>query len=141
MKKIESIRNQIIKSCIKMEDLRLNQGKTGNISHRFKDGMIITPSAKDYRKIKSNELVFITQNGEFIGKSKPSIEWKFHLEIYKKITSVNSIIHNHPIFGTGFSILQKNRSLSLSYRFIWWNRRKMYRFSFARFNGISSCYC
>ena len=107
MKKIESIRNQIIKSCIKMEDLRLNQGKTGNISHRFKDGMIITPSAKDYRKIKSNELVFITQNGEFIGKSKPSIEWKFHLEIYKKITSVNSIIHNHPIFGTGFSILQK----------------------------------
>ena len=77
-----------------MEDLNLNQGKTGNISHRFKDGMLITPSAKDYKKIKSKEMVYITKNGKFIGKNKPSIEWRFHLQIYKKIPHVNSIIHN-----------------------------------------------
>ena len=107
MTKEESIKKEIIKSCLKMEDLKLNQGKTGNISNRYKDGMIITPSAKDYKKIKSHELVYINNNGKFIGKQKPSIEWRFHLEIYKKIPGVNSVIHNHPIYGTGFSILQK----------------------------------
>ncbi len=107
MNKEESIRKAILKSCIKMEDLNLNQGKTGNISHRFKDGMLITPSAKDYKKIKSKEIVYITKNGKFIGKNKPSIEWRFHLQIYKKIPHVNSIIHNHPIYGTGFALLQK----------------------------------
>ena len=103
----ESIRKEIIKSCLKMEDLKLNQGKTGNISNRFKDGMIITPSAKDYKKIKLNDLVYISKDRKFFGNYKPSIEWKFHLEIYNNIPDVNSIIHNHPIYGTGFSILQK----------------------------------
>ena len=105
-----------------MEDLNLNQGKTGNISHRFKDGMLITPSAKDYKKIKSKEMVYITKNGKFIGKNKPSIEWRFHLQIYKKIPHVNSIIHNHPIYGTGFLYYKKNCSISLSYWIIWWSR-------------------
>ena len=107
MNREESIRKEIIKSCLKMEDLKLNQGKTGNISNRFKNGMIITPSAKDYKKIKLNELVYINKDGKFFGNCKPSIEWKFHLEIYNNIPDVNSIIHNHPIYGTGFSILQK----------------------------------
>ena len=107
MNKEESIRREIIKSCLKMEDLKLNQGKTGNISNRYKDGMLITPSAKDYRKIKLRDLVYISKDGKFIGKNKPSIEWRFHLEIYNKIPKINSVIHNHPIYGTGFSILQK----------------------------------
>tara|TARA_A100001011_G_scaffold355766_1_gene399258 strand:- start:27367 stop:28008 length:642 start_codon:yes stop_codon:yes gene_type:complete len=107
MKKEESIRNEIIKSCLKIEYLKLNQGKTGNISHRFNDGLLITPSARDYKKIKSRDLVYITKKGKFNRIQKPSIEWKFHLEIYKKIPEVNSVIHNHPIYGTGFSMLQK----------------------------------
>ena len=68
-------------------------------------------------------MVYITKNGKFIGKNKPSIEWRFHLQIYKKIPHVNSIIHNHPIYGTGFFfITKKNCSLSLSYWIIWWSR-------------------
>ena len=49
------IRKQIIEACLLMEKKALNQGKAGNISVRWKDGMLITPSGISYQGMKAKK--------------------------------------------------------------------------------------
>ena len=108
MKKELFIRNKIIETCLILEKKNLNQCRSGNVSHRWKNGMLITPTGMSYNKINKNDIVFVDKFKKFIGKRKPSIEWQFHHDIYDKKTEVNTIIHNHPPYAAGFSILGKN---------------------------------
>ena len=102
------IRKQIIETCLLLERKKLNQCKSGNVSFRWNDGLLITPSGMSYNKIKIDDIVYINNKKKFLGKRKPSIEWQFHFDIFKSKKDVNAIIHNHPVYATGFSILQKN---------------------------------
>ena len=54
---------------------KLNQCKSGNISHRWKDGFLITPSGMYYDKIKPDDIVYI-KNGW--------IDWHDWLNIKRK---------------------------------------------------------
>ena len=42
---------QIIDTCLKMNASGLNQGTSGNVSARWQDGMLITPSGVPYEKL------------------------------------------------------------------------------------------
>ena len=101
------LRKKIIEACLAIEKKKLNQGKTGNISNRWKNGILITPSGIDYDKLKYTDIVFINHKEKVEGGGEPSTEWRFHLNIIKARKEINSIVHNHPIYGTGFSMLRK----------------------------------
>ena len=105
--KEENLRKKIIDTCLKIEIKKLNQGKTGNVSHRWRNGILITPSGIDYDKLNYKDIVFVDINGKAVGERLPSSEWRFHLNIIKNRKEVDSIIHNHPVYGTGFSMLRK----------------------------------
>lgn len=109
MKKTEiSIRKSIIKACLVMEKKGLNQGKAGNISVRWNDGMLITPSGISYEGMKPKDIVYLNSKGESKGIWKPSSEWRFHFDILNSRKEFNSVIHNHPAYGSGMSILRKD---------------------------------
>ncbi|MBT8328846.1 MAG: class II aldolase/adducin family protein, partial [Desulfofustis sp.] len=40
----QNVRKGIIAACIKMNEIGINQGTSGNVSCRWKKGMLITPS-------------------------------------------------------------------------------------------------
>ena len=101
MNKELSIRNKIIKTCLTLEQKKLNQCKSGNVSYRWNNGFLITPSGMSYNKINSDDIVYINDNKIFKGKRKPSIEWQFHYDIFKNKKNVNVIIHNHSPYATG----------------------------------------
>ena len=77
------IRKQIIEACLLMEKKGLNQGKAGNISVRWKDGMLITPSGISYEGMKAKDIVFVDSKTKSHGIWKPSSEWRFHFDILK----------------------------------------------------------
>ena len=79
----EKIRNKIIDTAKKLGLKKLNHGKAGNISVRWKDGLLITPSGISYDKIKPKDIVFIDKNKSHHGIKKPSIETPFHFDIIK----------------------------------------------------------
>ena len=105
--KIEKLKKKIIDSCISLQNKKLLITRSGNVSHRWKDGMIITPSGIDYNKIKSNQIVFIDNSGKSYGNLKPSTEWQFHLDIYLHRKEINSVVHTHAPYTTGLSIIGK----------------------------------
>ncbi|BCS81795.1 class II aldolase/adducin family protein [Anaerocellum diazotrophicum] len=80
----------------------------GNISIKDDNGDIwITPSGIDKGSLKSNDIVQVKENGEIIGKHKPSVELPFHEMIYRARPDIKAIIHAHPPAIMAFSLARK----------------------------------
>ena len=88
--------NEIIKTCLKMESSGINQGTSGNLSARYKNGFLITPSSLPYNEMSPEDIVEMNWNGEYLGK-QPSSEWRFHRDILKSRNDINVVLHCHSI--------------------------------------------
>lgn len=84
-------------------------GYSGNISARYKDGLLITTSGSSNGYLKKEQIVYT----DFLGKSleknkKPSSEKFLHIEIYKKRPDINYIIHVHAPYLSSFASAGKD---------------------------------
>ena len=102
-----SIRKEIIYTALELERKKINQGKAGNISVRWNQGLLITPSGIAYHKLKPQDIVYVDKNKKYHGKKKPSIETPFHFDILKNKKEIDVVIHTHSPYGAGLSILGK----------------------------------
>ena len=88
---------------------KLSALRSGNISVRFKDGFLITPSGKKYSLLKGKDIVFVSLKGNFDKKKGiPSSEWQFHQDIYKNKLEAKAIVHAHSTYATAVSSHQKS---------------------------------
>ena len=95
----------IIRTCLKMQKDGINQGTSGNVSMRFENGMLITPSSMLYDTMKAEDIVFVDENGNAEPNKRPSSEWRFHLSILKDNPDFNVVIHSHSIYSSIVSIM------------------------------------
>ena len=78
--------------------------KSGNVSARFGEGLLITPSGLPYAKTKPEDLIHLSLDGTVLdGTRKPSSEWPFHVEIYKARPDAQAIVHTHSPRATALS--------------------------------------
>ncbi len=76
---------QVIKYAKMLNVKNLSALRSGNISVRYKNGFLITPSGIKYSQLKSEDVVFVSLDGKFDNlKQNPSSEWRFHKDIYVK---------------------------------------------------------
>ena len=102
------IKSEIIKYSKMLNSRKLSALRSGNISVRYKDGFLITPSGKKYSSLKKNDIVFVSINGRFDEKKGiPSSEWKFHQDIYKTKKEAKAIVHAHSTNATAISTHEK----------------------------------
>ncbi|MBT8061658.1 MAG: class II aldolase [Xanthomonadales bacterium] len=87
---------QLIDAALALNDSGINRGTAGNLSVRFEQGMLITPSGMDYADISAADLVAIGFDGRTRGRRKPSSEWRIHLDLYRAREDVAAIVHAHP---------------------------------------------
>ncbi len=62
-----ALRTHIIDTCRRMNAEGLNQGTAGNISVRFGDDLLITPSGMAYDALRPDDVVRIDRNGRAYG--------------------------------------------------------------------------
>ena len=98
-------RQLIVDHCLKMNALGINQGTSGNISLKFKDGLLITPSSIPYEALRPQDIVFMRMDGGYDGEIPPSSEWRFHRDILVTRPEVNAVVHAHPSYCTALSIV------------------------------------
>ena len=103
--KEQSKRRQIIDACREMNRLGINQGTSGNISLRHRDGMLITPTSVAYDAMQVDQIVFMKLDGAPADGQRPSSEWRFHRDILKARPEVNAVVHAHPPFATILAIM------------------------------------
>jgi L-fuculose-phosphate aldolase len=70
---MKNLRSEIIKYSKMLNSKKLSALRSGNISTRFKDGFLITPSGKKYSSLKNKDIVFVSLNGSFDKKKRNSI--------------------------------------------------------------------
>lgn len=111
MKKREiGLRRGIIQAARQMNAIGLNQGTSGNISARFEDRMLITPSGVPYDVLEPEDIAALPIDGAYgayEGPLKPSSEWRFHLDITKARAEVGAIVHAHSTFATTLACCRK----------------------------------
>lgn len=80
---------------------------SGNHSIRLKNRrwMLITPSGIPRYEMKDKDLVKVNLHTQkIVGTRKPSIEWDMHALIYKRISTINAIIHTHSPYTLAIAI-------------------------------------
>jgi L-fuculose-phosphate aldolase len=109
-KQEHELRTGIIAACKHMNAIGLNQGTSGNISARFGDRMLITPSGVPYQDMAAEDLAAMPIEGDYgswEGPLAPSTEWRFHLDITRARPEVGAIVHAHSTFATALAIARK----------------------------------
>ena len=98
---------QIINVSNEIYNKGLVSGKSGNVSARFGNVVAITPTLKSLSDLKQKDIVLVDLKGNVLTEGKPSSEVNMHLEIYKKRSDVNAIVHTHSPYATGFAFSDK----------------------------------
>src|SRR5688572_28898518 len=104
------LRKGIIAACRSMNALGVNQGTSGNISARYQDVMLITPSGVPYEDLKPTDIATMPIKGDYgswSGPLNPSSEWRFHLDIMRSRPDVGSVVHTHSTYATTLAICGK----------------------------------
>ena len=95
-------RRAVIKTALAMSRSGLSPGRSGNVSCRWKTGMLITPTGMAYDEIGARDIVVVDAKGEVPDKKskKPSSEWRFHLAAYRARPDMNAVVHTHSLNAT-----------------------------------------
>jgi L-fuculose-phosphate aldolase len=97
--------DQVIAAAREMHWRGLVTGTVGNVSARFGDGMLITPTRREYAAIRHGDVVQLGLDGELRdgGCGSPSTEWPLHAWIYRARPDVAAIVHTHSPYATARS--------------------------------------
>jgi len=92
----QALRQEIVEVAQAIDRAGFCPSKSGNVSARFEEGLLITPSGLPYAKTRPQDLLHLTIDGTVLsGAGKPSSEWPFHTEIYKARPEARAIVHTH----------------------------------------------
>lgn len=85
----------------------LSNATAGNISVRFGEGMLITPSGVDPFDMREEQIAAVTFDGASFGPLKPSSEWALHASLYLRRPDAQAVVHAHPVYCVALSALRK----------------------------------
>jgi len=101
------LRKEIIATCRGMNASGINQGTSGNVSARWKDGLLITPSGLPYDQMEVEDIVFMHIDGTYEHELVPSSEWRFHRDIMAARPDAGAVLHAHSTFATALAVHQR----------------------------------
>ena len=101
-------RRAVVEACLTLERVGVNQGTAGNISVRWSDGLLITPSGVPYDRMQPDDIVPLPMNGAVAPGLCPSSEWRFHRDILATRPDLGAVVHSHPVFATAFAMCNES---------------------------------
>ena len=103
-----ALRREVIETALEMERLGINQGTSGNISARWRDGLLITPSGVPYAELQTQDIVWlpldVLDDAAVFEQTRPSTEWRFHRDILRSRPEINAVVHTHSNAATALAI-------------------------------------
>jgi L-fuculose-phosphate aldolase len=102
------LRNSVSNASLATVLERLNRGSSGNVSARFGNGFLITPSGFPSAEVTPEQVVAMTMDGRAEGTLPPSSEWRIHRDIYRARPDVGSVVHVHSPFAVSLACLRRD---------------------------------
>lgn len=103
----KEIRQEMVRYCKLLYDRKLAVSSDGNLSTRVAGGQIlITSEACCFGTIEESDISKIDFLGNILqGNALPSMEFRIHVEAYKRRKNVQAVIHTHSPYATAFSAI------------------------------------
>jgi len=99
-----SARESVVAAARAMDAQGLNRGTSGNVSLRFRDRLLITPSGLPTARMGPDDVVPLEFDGTHPPDQRPSSEWRFHRDILASRPELAAVVHAHPIHSTAFAM-------------------------------------
>jgi L-fuculose-phosphate aldolase len=95
------LRTRMVEVMRAMDARGLNRGTSGNVSARFGDGMLVSPSGVPPERLTPESMVFVGADDSIPeGQLKPSSEWRMHMQILRRRPDVGGVVHCHSRHAT-----------------------------------------
>lgn len=112
----KTIKRLIVVTLKRLYERKLISALSGNISVRIPGtGYVwITPSGLHKADVGVEDLVKIDLDGNIVeGSRRPSMEWRFHVAIYRARPNVNAVIHSHNPYVMALDIMNIELDIGL----------------------------
>ena len=94
-------REAIVRAMRTLDAKGLNRGTSGNISIRWEDGLLVTPSGVTPDTLTAENIVRLAADGTAARRAlKPSSEWRMHAGILARRPDVRAVVHCHARHAT-----------------------------------------
>ncbi|HUZ11681.1 MAG TPA: class II aldolase/adducin family protein [Caulobacteraceae bacterium] len=98
------LRAQIVAAARALAPAGLGVNRSGNVSARFEDGLLITPTGVAYEALTPASLVFLRPDGSGReGEFAPSSEWRMHGALYGERPQCGAVVHCHSPAATALA--------------------------------------
>lgn len=103
------LRTAVLDAARGMNRHGINRGTSGNVSARTDRGLLITPSAVPYDRMRPEDLVAMGLDGSGAVPAgvRPSTEWRLHAAVYAARPDVGAVLHAHPMYATALACLRR----------------------------------
>lgn len=99
------LRQRLVRICRMLHQKNFIAAMDGNVSVKFGDGLLTTPSGVNKGFLEEEHLLLVDWNGRVVeGEGQPTSELAMHLAVYRLRPEVEAVIHAHPPMATAFSI-------------------------------------
>ncbi|THD58859.1 class II aldolase/adducin family protein [Phenylobacterium sp.] len=94
-------REAIVRAMRALDAKGLNRGTSGNVSMRWEDGLLVTPSGVTPEALTADSIVRLSMDGTADpGALKPSSEWRMHAGLLARRPDVRAVVHCHARHAT-----------------------------------------
>lgn len=100
------LREGIVETVRALTAHNLNRGTAGNVSARWNEGFLVTPTGLGCDEMQPGDIVPMAMDGNWEGARKPSSEWRFHRDIYAARPEAGAVVHAHAPFATALACLR-----------------------------------
>lgn len=105
----DTLRQAIVDTMRAMDARGLNRGTSGNVSVRWGEGMLVTPSGIVPDALAPEQIVHVRTDGTVVdGDYRPSSEWRMHMGIYTRRGDAQAVVHCHARHATTLACAGRN---------------------------------
>jgi L-fuculose-phosphate aldolase len=107
----KALRESIIAYGASLVAVGLGASARGDISARFENSLLITPSGPSYAALRPAMIArmpLVGEYGSWKGPLKPSAEWRIHLDIARARPDIGAIVRFQPPYATALAMARKD---------------------------------
>jgi L-fuculose-phosphate aldolase len=111
----QALRQELVAVARRLSASGLNHGTAGNLSARWGDGLLITPSSLPSERMDPQDLLAIGFDGQPLAgcevvadpvadrRRSPSSEWRLHADLLRSRPDAAAVVHCHSIHATALA--------------------------------------
>ncbi|MDH2416096.1 3-oxo-tetronate 4-phosphate decarboxylase [Nocardioides sp. CER19] len=100
-----TVRDDIVRLGASLFERTLTFGRTGNLSVRVSDRIIVTPTGVSLGALDADKLSVIDLEGQHLDGAKPSKEAFLHAAVYRARPGAGAVVHLHSTHAVAVSCL------------------------------------